>query len=229
MPHPLIRVILLLVFITATATARPAILLAAATLLAVAYAGAGRNSLAGLGGMLTRLRWLFLAILLVYGWWTPGDALFPSAGSLSPVQEGLHSGLLRVVALVLIVCAVHLLLRTTPRGELLAALYAITRPVLSTSGRERFAVRVLLTLEAVPRVQQLLAGKRQSQAADGNRLQRLAGNVNAVYDEILETASRTAGTTLEFDEPRPPPLQQWLLPLLLGLAALLLALVGQPA
>jgi energy-coupling factor transport system permease protein len=226
MQHPLIRVILLLVFIAATATARPAILLAAATLLVVAFAGAGRNSLAGLGGMLTRLRWLFLAILLVYGWWTPGDPLFPSAGSLSPVQEGLRSGLLRVAALVLIVCAVQLLLRTTPRGQLLSALYALTRPVLSASLRERFAVRVLLTLEAVPRVQQLLAAKRQSKAAGVNSLQRLAGSVSAVYNEILDTASRSAGTTLEFDEPLPAPLQQWLLPLLLGLAALLLSLCG---
>ena len=226
MLHPLIRVLLLLVFISATATARPVIVLAAAALLAVAYAGAGRHSLAGLGAMLMRLRWLFLAILLVYGWWTPGEVLFPAASGLSPVQEGLHSGLLRVAALVLIVCAVHLLLRATPRDQLLSALYTLTRPVLSASRRERFAVRVLLTLEAVPRVQQLLTAARQPQAAGGNRLQRLAGNVNTVYDEILETASRSAGTTLEFNEPHPPPLTQWLLPPLLGIAALLLALVG---
>jgi energy-coupling factor transporter transmembrane protein EcfT len=226
MLHPLIRVILLLIFIAATATARPAILLAAAMLLAVAFTGAGSHSLAGLGTMLTRLRWLFLAILLVYGWWTPGELLFPAAGGLSPVREGLHSGLLRVAALVLIVCAVHLLLRTTPRDHLLSALYALTRPLLSAPRRERFAVRVLLTLEAVPRVQQLLTVSRQTQSTGGSRLQRLAGSVNTVYAEILETAARSAGTTLEFAEPPPPPLVQWLLPPLLGVAALLLALVG---
>ena len=145
------------------------------------------------------------------------------AGRFSPVREGLYTGLLRVAALILIVCAVNLLVRTTPRGQLLAALYALTRPILTAAQRERFTVRLLLTLEAVPRVQDMLADSHREQPAGNSRLQRLAGGVSAAYTGILEIASRSAGTASEFDEPRPPPRLQWLLPLLLGIAAALLA------
>lgn len=223
MLHPQIRVLILLVFIAATATARPAILLAGALLLAMAYARAARDSFASLGRMILRLRWLFLAILLVYGWWTPGEQLVPAAGDFSPARDGLYTGLLRVAALILIVCAVNLLVRTTPRGQLLAALYALTRPILTPALRERFAVRLLLTLEAVPRVQNMLVDSHRQQPAAGPRLQRLAGSVRTVYMQILETASRSAGTTLVFEEPFQPPRLQWLLPVLFGIAAALLA------
>ena len=223
MLHPQVRILTLLVFIAATATARPAILLAAAALLALAYPATGSHDPAALWRMITRLRWLFVAILLVYGWWTPGDALLPSAGSFSPVREGLQTGLLRVTALVLIVCAVYLLVCTTQRGQLLAALYVLTRPFLTHARRERLAVRILLTLEAVPGVQGMLADSHRQQPVAGSRLQRLAGSVNRVYSDILETASHAAGTTIEFDEPVTPPWYQWLLPLILALAAIPLA------
>ena len=223
MLHPQIRVLTLLVFTAATATARPGILLAATLLLALSYPATGKHDPAALWRMILRLRWLFVAILLVYGWWTPGDALIPSAGSFSPVREGLQTGLLRVAALVLIVCAVYLLVSTTQRGQLLGALYILTRPFLTHARRERLAVRILLTLEAVPGVQGMLADSHRLQPAAGSRLQRIAGSVNTVYSHILETASQSAGTTIEFDEPATPPWYQWLLPLILALAAIQLA------
>jgi energy-coupling factor transport system permease protein len=172
--------------------------------------------------MVLRLRWLFLAILLVYGWWTPGELLFPYAGGFSPVREGLYTGLLRVTALILIVCAVNLLIRTTPRARLLAALCAITRPLLRDAVRERFAVRLLLTLEAVPRVQDLVAHSHRQQPSSGSRMQRIAGSVQTVYAGILDNAGKAAGTTLEYEQPGRPPALQWLLPPLLALAAILL-------
>jgi energy-coupling factor transport system permease protein len=221
MLHPLIRVLLLLVFIAATATARPAILLAASVLLATAYLYAGRHAFGPVGAMVLRLRWLLFAILLVYGWWTPGELLLPAAGRFSPAWEGLQAGLLRATALIIIVCAVNLLVRTTPRSQLLAALYALTRPLMNAARRERFAVRVVLTLEAVPRVQDMLSEQRRQRPVGRTRLQRLAGSVHTVYGQILESASHSAGGMLEFDEPRPPPLLQWLLPLLLVMASLL--------
>ena len=65
MLHPQVRILTLLVFIAATATARPAILLAAAALLALAYPATGSHDPAALWRMIMRLRWLFVAILLV--------------------------------------------------------------------------------------------------------------------------------------------------------------------
>jgi energy-coupling factor transport system permease protein len=65
-------------------------------LLAGIYLLSGFPAMDRLLVMLKRLRWLMLAIVLVYGWWTPGAALFPVAGVLSPTVEGLQLGLIRM-------------------------------------------------------------------------------------------------------------------------------------
>jgi energy-coupling factor transport system permease protein len=103
--HPLIRVVTLLIFIAGLAFARPLFLVAGIGLLLVLNILVGFPAPGRLLQMVSRLRWLFLAILLVYGWWTPGVELFPAMGSWSPTSEGIFTGLLRVLSLVLIVAA----------------------------------------------------------------------------------------------------------------------------
>ena len=49
--------------------------------------------------MVLRLRWLLLAIVLVYGWWTPGISLLPAFGAWSPTTEGVVAGFLRILSL----------------------------------------------------------------------------------------------------------------------------------
>lgn len=154
--HPLVRVVVLLVFITGIALAQPLLLFAACVCLLMAHMHAGFPESRLLFRMILRLRWLLLAILIVYGWWTPGEILFPRMGELSPTRQGLQFGVIRMLALICIVSAVHLLLQVTERGQLLTALMQLTRPVLSRGARERFAVRVLLTLEAVGQVQTMV-------------------------------------------------------------------------
>ena len=223
MLHPLIRVVLLLVFIGAMALASPMLLLAGTVLLVCLYLFAGTTVLRSLPRMLLRLRWLLLAIFIVYGWWTPGTMLLPAIGGLSPSLAGLQAGLLRITALLLIVSAVNLLLQTLERGQLLAALYLLTGSLLSKPARERFAVRMLLTLEAVPRVQSILATARRQHAVNGSRLSQLAGSTRTLYNDIIEHAEDSANTPIMFDRPLPPPAQQWLYPLMLLLAISLLA------
>jgi len=109
---------MLLVFTAAMAMARPALLTGGFAFLLLLYALVGTPSPATLARMLKRLRWLLLAIFLVYGWWTPGISLWPAAGALSPTIEGLYLGMLRVLALIAIIAAVHLLLQSTPREAL---------------------------------------------------------------------------------------------------------------
>ncbi|MCK5383711.1 MAG: hypothetical protein KAJ65_08085, partial [Gammaproteobacteria bacterium] len=73
--HPLIRVVALLIFIAGLALARPLLLAAGIGLLLLLNILAGFPAPGKLLQMILRLRWLFLAILLVYGWWTPGANL----------------------------------------------------------------------------------------------------------------------------------------------------------
>ena len=220
--HPVIRIVTLLVFIFGISPARPELLLAGTVLLSAIFAMTGFPGTGDLLGMIFRLRWLLLAILIVYGWWTPGDKLLPLPGSLSPSVQGMEYGLLRITVLVLIVCAVHLLIRTTGTSRLMSALMVLSSPILNRNLRERFAVRLLLTVEAVGQTREMLsqAIKHDDQTARG--LAMIEARVRGLYNAVLERAAQSAVQQIELDRPDMPPLYQWLIPLLLAIATGLL-------
>ncbi len=215
-PHPVIRVVTLIVFIAGMSAASPAAMLTGTLLLAMSYARAGFPGMDSLARMIMRLRWLYLAILIVYGWWTPGVPLIPGLDTLSPSQQGLAYGLQRVAVLVLIVGAVHLLTRTTERSRLLAAIMVTTSPFLGRELRERFAVRLLLTMDAVAPTRDILGTALQTIQGSGRGLTVTAGKVRAIYQGMLEQAARAAGQPVEVQEPESPPPLQWSIPLSLA-------------
>jgi energy-coupling factor transport system permease protein len=222
--HPVIRIITLLVFIAGVSTARPELLLAGGVIFTAIFAMAGFPATAKLLGMIYRLRWLLLAILIVYGWWTPGDKLFPAAGALSPSVQGMEYGMHRITVLILIVCAVHLLVRTTTTSGLMSALMLLTSPLLNEKLRERFAVRLLLTAGAVGTTREMLGQATKQGKPSGQGLAGIDTRVREFYHAVLERAERSAGQPIELDRPDMPPLYQWLIPLLLAvLIGLLLA------
>jgi energy-coupling factor transporter transmembrane protein EcfT len=210
--HPLIRVVALLIFIAGLALARPLLLAVGIGLLLLLNILAGFPAPGKLLQMILRLRWLFLAILLVYGWWTPGANLFPVMGSWSPTSEGVYTGLLRVLSLVLIVAAVHLLLQVTSRRELLPAIMQLIRPVTTETARARLAVRILLTLEAVTRVQPLVSDALKKRPLNNYRLTTLGVTARTLYQTVLDRASQSGGEIIEVLVPEAPPLWQWLIP-----------------
>jgi energy-coupling factor transport system permease protein len=195
------------------ATARPELLAGGIVLLLLLYALAGIPSPATLVLMIKRLRWLLLAILIVYGWWTPGESLWPDAGSLSPTSEGLFLGLLRVMALVAIVAAVHLLLQSTSREQLLPAIMQLIRPLTTRHVRERIAVRVLLSIEAVAQVHSLVRKVLREHPVKSWKLSNLASSSRLLYRSVLDRAAQAANIPIEVNKLEPPPWWQWIIPL----------------
>jgi hypothetical protein len=174
-------------------------------------------------GMVRRLRWLLLAIVIIYGWWTPGDFLIADFAPYSPTLQGLKLGFLRIAALVCIVSAVHLLIQVTERGQLLAALLLITGPFLQPQAKQRFAIRLLLTLEAVGQVQVMVRDVLRENPGARRGLSRLSFYLKKVYAATLERALQATGMQIELADPVMPPVSQWLIPLLLAAGMLLLA------
>lgn len=219
-----VRILALLVFAAGLATAQPWVLLLGIALLGgLAIVVRVRHSAVSslrIVNLLRRVRWLLLAILILYGWFLPGTPVLPELGSLSPTQEGLWQGLLRVAALCGIVAAVYLLLTTTARGELVAGLLWFGRP-LRRAGIDdrRFAVRLVLALEAVPQVQDL-ARAALADAAGGSRVQRLGNAAAKLLQTTLARAEHAPGE-IAAPDPQPVPAWQWGMPL--GLAVLLWA------
>lgn len=107
---------------------------------------AARFARARLERALPRLRWLLLAMLLVYAWATPGQYLW--SGWLAPTQEGLWLGCEQSLRIVAVIASLQLLLVSMTRDQLLAGLYALAKPLdwLCLS-RERLAIRLALTIE----------------------------------------------------------------------------------
>jgi energy-coupling factor transport system permease protein len=194
------------------ATARPVLLTGGGVLLLLLYVLAGIPSPATLVLMITRLRWLLLAILIVYGWWTPGHSLWPGLDALSPTSDGLVLGVLRVAALLAIVAAVHLLLQSTAREQLLPAIIQLIRPVTTQRIRERIAVRMLLSIEAVTQVQSLACDVLREHPASRGRFANLAKSSRLLYRSVLHRAEQAGQTPIEVNELQSPPWWQWIIP-----------------
>jgi energy-coupling factor transport system permease protein len=211
----LIRLVVLLAFIAGMTRAQPLLLTAGAVSLALLYLLAGLPGIPTLLVLLKRLRWLLLAILIVYGWWTPGDYLFPGLGGLSPTWAGLEAGMLRLAALLLIAASVHLLLQLTPRGQLLPALIQLVTPFCPHAGRERFAVRVMLSLEAVILVQPVVTTTVQQANLSFGNPTVIGHTARRVYQAVLAGAGQVEAGCIEITELSMPSFGQWLLPVLL--------------
>lgn len=69
------------------------------------------------------LRWLFLALLLFHGWFTPGQPLWH--GWDVPTWEGVREGLQQALRLVFLVSLSWILVKTTTPLQLLAGLYRL--------------------------------------------------------------------------------------------------------
>jgi len=202
---------MLLLFTAAMATARTELLAGGIAVLLLLYILARTPSTKTLVSMIKRLRWLLVAIVFVYGWWTPGDSLWP--GTLSPTLQGLSLGLLRVMALLAIVGAVNLLLQSTPREQLLAAIMQLIKPLTTQHMRERIAVRVLLSIEAVSQVQTLASDVLREHPVTTRKFSTIARSSQLLYKRVLDRAALAADTPIEINEPASPPWWQWIIPL----------------
>lgn len=216
--HPLIRLHTLLVFIVVIALGDQSRLLAGLLLLILLYGAGGMTHIAGLLGLVRRIRWLLLSILVLYGWWTPGTVLWEGFGGYGPTLEGVLQGGVRVGVLLAIVAAVHWVMSATDRAALLGAVVAFTAPLRWLGvDHERLAVRILLTLETVPQVQAVAARIDGDGATGGSRLARLASRARRLYGAVLEQAESTEPGICEVPDAGRVPAWQWTVPVVTGL------------
>ncbi len=144
MPHPAV-LILLWACLAIAMQALPAmgLLLAGVPLLAVAYVLSATRLLA----LLRRTFWIMLSLLLIYGYTTPGAAVWPVLAQFSPTHEGLTDGLLQMSRLAFMLAGLSLLLRLLPQPQLICGLYTLGYSLRYAGlSRERVAVRLALTL-----------------------------------------------------------------------------------
>lgn len=97
--------------------------------------------------LLRRSRWLLLMLVILFGWMTPGTPIIYLPGASI---EGLQLGAEQLGRLVLALAALAIVLRVLSPVELVAGMRTLLRPLEFVGlPRDRIAVRVALTLEAV--------------------------------------------------------------------------------
>ncbi|MES0874464.1 hypothetical protein [Sinimarinibacterium thermocellulolyticum] len=213
--HPAVRVLLLL----ALASALPMMALSSLALIAAAalilHRALAADALARLRAGVFRLRWLLLAILVLYGGFTPGEPLAPALPGLS--REGLTEGLRRALVLIDLMLAVYLLLALTSTAQLVMAVRTLLRPLrVFGVDPDRVGLRIALALDRVSSLERrLLSAPRE----DGGVWRRAAQLIEQIEDE----ARAVDGGTVELPAARAPRWWEWLL--VLGLLAALHAAI----
>ncbi|MCL2589722.1 MAG: energy-coupling factor transporter transmembrane protein EcfT [Betaproteobacteria bacterium] len=100
--------------------------------------------------LLARVRVFLLAILVLFAWFTPGEAVFMDWPRAGPSREGLLFALTHAGRLVALVCWVAVLVGRMPTDRLVSGLYALARPCrVFGLPAERIALRLLLVLRHV--------------------------------------------------------------------------------
>ena len=100
--------------------------------------------------LIKRMRWLFLSLLLVYAYATPGEYLAFLPLNVAPSFEGLHLGLMQIGKLLIAVASLSALFASASKSQLMAGLWTLLSPLrLVGLNVERFTVRMLLTLHYV--------------------------------------------------------------------------------
>jgi energy-coupling factor transporter transmembrane protein EcfT len=155
--------------------------------------------------LLKRLRWLFLSIFILHLWFSaPEFTWFPSW------QGGLQA-LERVSALIFIVLAAQLLLRTTTRAEIIAALQWWFKPLNQLGwATERLAVRLALVLETVETVQTLYQTQQVVAQNSGYSMRIISQHAAELFNQVAKQAEQAPLQTFDIPDILSPPLWQWL-------------------
>ncbi len=244
--HAVIKIVCFLVFGTAMVMGAKPVLLAGFILVALLYlfelVRGMPTQLHNALKMLKRLRWLFLSILVVYLFFTPGILLLPDV-LWGPTQEGLTQGLLRIAVLVLIVAAVNVLIGSTGQAEFLSAVSWCLQP-LSWLGlsHERLAVRISLTLAAVGVLRTACQHETRDETSEvivtkpveslssespspEPKLMAIAKTAHHLFAKVIDDAKQASLQSITLPEQSRPPLVQWAIPVLLAILLLAVKII----
>ncbi len=100
--------------------------------------------------IIMRMRWLFISILIIYGFGTPGELIPYIPLGFAPTFEGLQLGLLHIEKITIALATLNILFITDSKQELILGLYMLLSPLKYLGlNIKKFAIRLFLTLEYV--------------------------------------------------------------------------------
>ena len=145
--HPFVKILCFVLILLLTNTLRDQWLIAlCAGLCLMAVWSNKRNFLR----VVRRMRWLFISLLNIYAFTTPGEYIPELLAYASPTYEGCVLGLLQITKLLIALASLSLLFASSSKQDLIAGLYMLLTPLkLFGLNGERFSARLMLTLDYV--------------------------------------------------------------------------------
>ena len=218
---PVIRVICLLVLTGTLSRNHPDLFLFCIILVVLLHIVTRQVLIKSHLKLINRMRWFFLALMVMYFWFTPGIPAFDFAWS--PTVEGLEQGGLRAGSLVLVIIAINFMIQVTPKDQILGALYWLLAPFqLLGLSREKFMLRVTLTMETMVGMQSLIE-QRKEQNSQQDKFKNIINNLSEIFNTIIQKAENTPVQSVTIPVRQSPPVYQWLIPLLL--TAIIVAII----
>lgn len=108
---------------------------------------AGRKKL---GAVIRRLRYILIAVIVLFAWQTPGVLIVPVLGMFSPTYDGLLLALDSTARLLATAAVVAVMLEKLSTAQWVSSLYVLIAPLrIAGVSPERFAVRLRLVLDYV--------------------------------------------------------------------------------
>jgi len=181
--------------------------------------------------MLKRMRWLFLSMLVIYLWFTPGQAVIPLFDDYSPTWQGIKMAVYRIGSLIVIVMAVNIVIKSTSTELITSGLLWLLTPLRHVGlPHERLALRIILTFNMISEIQYEYDLLKRSKGVNPpnrqdtsnnsydfmQRLDRLAELGANLFINVVQKAQQTHERSIELPVESAPPLYQWGMPLLLA-------------
>lgn len=100
--------------------------------------------------VLRRLKFVALAICILFAWQTPGVQILPALGTFSPTYDGLNLAVAPILRLISIAAVVAILKTYLSTDAWVGSLYVLSWPLgMFGLSRERLAMRLRLVLDYV--------------------------------------------------------------------------------
>lgn len=184
--HPATKMLVLMLMVVCIPRLQPNQLLALGLLLSagLVYFRVSRFFL-----MLRRMRWLFISMVLIYSYTTPGQYLANWPIDLAPTYEGLSQGMLQIAKICLVLAGISLLMATSTKEALMVGVYSIIQPLKYLGLHpERFTARLFLTMQYIE------ASESKPKLQDG---QSVWQRILSFRLETLENASTKESVSLD--------------------------------
>ena len=182
--------------------------------------------------IIKRMKLFFISILVLYLWFTPGVPVIDVSLPGVPTIEGIKTGMLRVMSLVLIIFAVNYFVTTIARTRLVEAIIWLLHPVKWIGiDNKTIAVRIALLLELIPRVQNIVMDVKQDYLEKAtntvNRESSVVKNrliaklslfsqlVEQLFVRVVDEAINMPHEKVELATSSNPPVLQWAFPVIL--------------